>query len=53
MWYLGRFLFGTDKVSARVISEKSGLEDAENYEYILILDQENEFIGQWVPPKGI
>lgn len=48
MWHLGRFLFGTDKVSARVISEKSGLEDAENYEYILILDQENEFIGRWV-----
>lgn len=48
MWHLGRFLFGTDKVSARVISEKSSLEDAENYEYILILDQENEFIGQWV-----
>lgn len=48
MWHLGRFFFGTDKVSSRVISEKSDLEDAENYEYILIVDQENEFISQWI-----
>lgn len=48
MWHLGRYLFGTDKVSSRVITEQSDLEDAGNYEYILILDPENEQIGQWI-----
>lgn len=46
--YLCRYLFYSTQVSNRIITEENQLEDAANYDYVLLYDSENEIIQKWV-----
>lgn len=46
--YLCKYLLYSTNISARVISEASQLEDAEEYKYMFIYDSKNEIIQKWV-----
>ncbi len=49
IWNMCRYLLWTDKVSSLSVTQKSELDDiAGYYEYILIFDENNSYIQEWI-----
>lgn len=46
--YLCQYIFYSSHISSREITEASQLDDAIEYDYILLYDNENEIINDWV-----
>ena len=46
-WYLLKYIFQTDNAAAAVVESPEGLENMP-YEYILVYDDENEIINDWI-----
>lgn len=47
MYFVCRYILSSKNVTYRVITESSQLDDAGNYDYMFIHDEENEIIREW------
>lgn len=48
MYYMGKYVFASEKVNTPVITAENQTEMLNDYQYVIVADQENEILQNWV-----